>query len=839
MEIVDTNADGSRIFGRQRIEIPASEGPVVRTVELSCREHGFHRLSFRIDGRPVSTNALLPLSFQVIDTSRPLPLPQPGVSAAAPLIDIDCAAQPPDYSSGDGTQLRPLGDGQYRESGDVGWIAYQRIAEAERSRHREPSWFAYALRGVLPQRRYRVEVDYPDDAIRTFAVTWREPSPLTYSVATAVETGREYRLSNSVRTTAFQVWARAAGPRLIFMASHDGVRAACSRIRVYLAGATSTPATAARSDHRQFLNWYEEGENFTGLFGAPDADLPGMDVAIERWLQAAAETGIDTLMPTTVVYNFAMYPSRFNRAFSIPQRDPLRMLMLQAERHGMRVIPELHPRADELVYAQDGRQTLRNLAVSSDGKNNFMGPSGRNAPPYFNALDAGNEQWYIGMVRELAERFGDSPAFQGVSLRYMTWANPALNNLVSLDWGYDDDTIARYRAATGSGLPTGSPGDAGRFKARHDWLLAHERDRWIAWRCGKVTELFTRLRDAVRAARPDLRLYLHLFGPALQTGPAGPSAGDNAFLSRMKEAGLDLTALARLDGLVLVNSSLAYGRGEHDGIFFNATRDPLLDPVAMGAPPQGPPNQWFMPFSQYLEALPGIVPPEKLGLPASARESYMMSAASNPAGRQALERFALLLAETDTLALGDGGNNYTLGAPFVAEFAHEFTKLPQVPFEQVPGAVDPVTIRALSSNAAYMFYAVNRESYPVQVRIDLTGREPMDVELQPYELRVFTTAPAVRIVAVRTEVPEAERTRIAGRIEWTSRLVAGSIGARPSGGDAKILAEALEAARSALNRGQLWRAHTVFETSAVLVAFRRMGCFPPDMNMGLASTCGR
>jgi hypothetical protein len=836
LQISDMSADGSRTYGLYRIAIPAVDSPVTRTVELSCRDPGFHRLSFRIDGRIAAPNDLLPLSYQVIDTSRPLPEPVP--PETNPLIDIDCVAQPPDYTSADGTQLRPFVDGAYRESGDVGWIGYQRIPEAKRSSSREPSWFAYALRGVLPQQRYRVEIDYADDAIRTFAVTWREPSPLTYAVATAVESGREYRLSNTMRTIVFHAWARAAGPRLVFMPSHDGLRAACLRIRVYLAGATSASAVSAPAGNRQFLQWYEEGENFTGLFGAPDATLRGMDIAIARWLQAASETGVNTLMPTAVIYNFAMYPSRLNRAFSVPLRDTLRILMLQAERNGMRVIPELHPRADELVYARDGRQSLKNLALSSKGLNNFMGPSGRNAPPYFNALDAGNQQWYIDAVRELAERYRDSPALQGVSLRFMTWANPALNNLVNLDWGYDDDTIARFRAETGSNLPSGSPRDAGRFKFRHDWLHAHEKPAWIRWRCAKITLLFSRLRDTLRAVRPDLRLYLHLFGPAVQTGPAGPLAGESAFVSQMKEAGLDLVALSGLTGLVIVNSTFVYGRGEHDGLFFNATRDPLLDPVAMGAPPQGPTGQWFVPTSLYLEAIPGIVPPEKLGLPASARETHMMSAASNPTGRQVLERFALLLAGTDTPALGDGGNNYTLGSPFVAEFAREFTKLPQVPFEQVLDAVDPVAIRALKSANAFMFYAVNRESYAVRVRIDLAGAEPMDIQLQPYELRVFTARPAVGILAVHVEVPEVQRERIAGRIEWTSRLLAGSVGVLPSGGDAQTLAVAVSAARRALERGHLWRARTIFETSAVLVAFRRVGCFPPDMNMGIANAAG-
>lgn len=843
LEIVDSSADGNRIYNRYVVSIAASDAPVAGTVTLDCSQPGFHRLSYRANGRAVAAETLPPVSFQIIDTSPPAAV---ALAAGTPaLIDIDCAAQAPDYASSGGTQTRSVENLVYRESGDTGWLRYQRMDAAERARQPAPAWFAYALRRIIAQQRYRIEVDYPDDAIRTFAVSWREAAPMGYTVAVAVEAGREYPQSNALRTLAFHVWARASGPRLVLLPAHDGSRAACARIRVYLAG---PPASVAGADapaeppanRRQFLNWYEEGENFTGLFGTANRDLEEFNLAAERWLQEAAAAGVNTLMPTAVIYNFAMYPSRFNRAFSEPQRDTMRMLLLLAEKYRMRLIPELHPRADELSYPANDRRSHHNLAVSREGRNDFTDATGRrNVPPHFNALDPVNQQWYVGMVRELAQRYRDSPAFQGISLRYMSWANPALNNLTSLDWGYDDDTIARYRTETRSRLPTDRADDAGRFKVRHDWLLAHEKSAWMQWRCAQITLLFTRLRDALRAARPDLRLYVHVFGPAVQAGPDGPVAGRSEFLSLMREAGLDLTALARIDGLVIVNSTFSYGRGEQDGLFFNATRDALLDPAAMGAPPAGPAGQWFVATAQYLEALPEVLPPQKLGLPAPTAPQWMMSAASSPPGRQALERFALLLAGTDALALGDGGNNYTLGSPFVAEFAREFTKLPQVPFEQVPDAVDPVTIRALSSDTAYTFYAVNRESYAVRVRIDLAGMESMDVELQPYELRVFTVAPAARIVAVHTEVPEAERARIAGRIEWTTRLLAGSVGVQPSGGDAKTLADAVAAARSALDRGQLWRAHTVLETSAVLVAFRRVGCFPPDLDLGLRNACTR
>jgi hypothetical protein len=748
-------------------------------------------------------------------------------------VDIDCATRTPDYASPDGTRVRSLADTRYRESGDTGWIHYQRLAAAERARHPEPDWFAYVLRGVLPQQRYRVEVEYPDDAARTFAVAWRESAPLQYPVASAVETGREYRLSAAPQTLVFHVWARATGPRLTFLPAHDGDRAACLRIRVYLDDSFTAVPSDLSAGKRQFLNWYEEGEHFTSLFGPATDDARGFNVAVERWLRHASDSGVSTLMPTVSIYNFAMYPSRFNQSFSEPQRDTLRVLLLQAERFGMHLIPELHPRADELAYARNDQRYLGNLAVSREGTNNFMGPSGRNAPPHFNALDPGNQQWYVGMVQELVARYRDSPAFQGVSLRYMTWANAALDNLVDLDWGYDDATIGLYRTEAGSKVPVGTQADPARFQRRHDWLLANERAAWIQWRCAKLTQLLTRIRDTVRAARPDLQVYLHLFGPSAPTA--------EGFRSRLQEAGLDLEALARIEGLVIVNSTFTYGRLEQDGIFFNATRDPLLDPTAMGASSEGPGSHWFVPTSLYLEAIGDIVvPPQKLGFPA-ATKAVWMSAASNPPGRQALERFALLLAGTDSLALGDGGNNYTLGPPVVAEFAREFRKLPAVPFEQVPGAVDPVMIRSHASAAEFMFYAVNRENYPVHVRIGLNSGETHDLEMRAYELRVFSARPGMRISSVTIAIPQAERARIAGRIQWTQGLLAGSRSVSPSGGDAGVLALAVTAAQLALDRGHAWRAHAAFETSAALRAFRGIGCFPPDMRTEFASTstCGQ
>jgi hypothetical protein len=205
----------------------------------------------------------------------------------------------------------------------------------------------------------------------------------------------------------------------------------------------------------------------------------------------------------------------------------------------------------------------------------------------------------------------------------------------------------------------------------------------------------------------------------------------------------------------------------------------------------------------------------------------------------------VLLAETDALMLGDGGNNYTLGPAVVGEFAREFRKLPRLPFAEVQGAVDPVRVRSLLTADGSYFYAVNRESYPVRIELELqgagelrhgderlavrSGDPALQLELQPYELRVFVADPAVRVASVRTMAPRAEHDRVAQRIAWIERALAGSPATRPIGWEAQVLADTVAKAREALQRGWLWRARTAFETSTVLQVFRTLVCYPPDM----------
>jgi hypothetical protein len=858
--ISETEPFTSKSYGWHNLQIPASATPTRQRFALPCNEAGYRILWFADSRSSIPNERLRGFFYEVVDTGAAARLPS--IRPAGKVLEIDCAKQAPDYAGGGATRVVNASFGAYRESGETGLTRYQRAPQVARKVLPEPSWFAYKLEGLAAQQRYRIEVDYPDDALRTFAIAMREAKPLQYPVAIGVDTGGEYSLSSSTQTQSMVVWPRSGvPPRLTFVTAHDGQRAACTRVRVYRAEAPE-PVAADASGTRQFMLWYEEGANYASLFGPDEDGLRGQQVAAERWAEAVTAIGGSTLMPTVSVYSTVLYPSRYNVAFSQPNLDLLRRLLLVAEKYHLKVVPELHPRADELAFGHGiDAAAPANLAVSRDGKTNFVSSDGktRTFPPHYNALAPENQDWYVAMVGELADRYKDYPALEGISLRDMAWANPALNNLVDLDWGYDDATVTRFKKETGSAVSLGRADDPQRFATRHAWLTGPGRQAWIDWRCRNIADLIRRIRDRIRLARPDLKLYLNVFGE--QGVYTGSFSGEDSpsLVARLRESGIDPALLNAIDGVVLLNASYSYGRREADDAL-RGLRDMLLDPATLNALRKPGDGGRFLSSSQYLEATEVVVPPEQLGFAPDTKKTWM-SAVTNPAGRHALERYAVELAATDAITLGDGGNGYVFGPPVVREFMAYFRRLPARRFEDHPDAVDPVAVRSLSDSGGYYFYAVNRERYPVSVVMTLSkpgaivrladdqqvasdGRH-LHLDLRPYELLAFKAGPSLRIESVQTMSPIDERARVAGQITAVERLADLSplqtlLRRGPSEREHRLLRDAAREARQALDRGWLWRARTVLEHSALLAIYKRTGCNPPNLRAGdlQAGSCG-
>lgn len=813
------------------VTMPASKGLTAQQVPLYCRQDGAYSISFGdAAGRPISRRDIGEINYEVIDTTQS---PQHGGEIATTLIqEIDCAATPPDYSGGGETRVTHKPFGSYRESGDHGWNKYQQLNEHLRKFALEPSWFAYKLNVTAVQHPYLIEVDYPDDAARTFAVALRESDPLAYPVAGGIDSGGEFSLSSKMLTHTLIYWPRATDTRIVFMTAHTDMRAAASKIRVYRIDGDLPALQAPVNGGRYFANWYEEGANFLSMYGAPDDSIRGIRVATERWARAVAYMGGNVLFPTAVVYNFALYPSRYHKAFTTaPDNDVLRRMLLVSEKYGMKLLPELHPRADELAWPYAKSPDPKpNLLVSKDGK------TLNNLPPYYNPIYPANQDWYVNMIGELVDNYKDSPALLGVSLRLMQWQNPALNNFQSLDWGYDDYTVGLFQKETGIAVP-GALTDPTRYRKRYDWLMTHAKEQWISWRCEKIAQLYTRIRDRVRQARSDLKVF--------STGFDGYPAQFGA--SWLREAGIDPQMISQIDGVELINALHSYGR-RYESETTQGTRDNLLDPDVLSALNAPGRAGKFLSYARYFEATEVVLPPEKLGFQASTKKTWM-SAVINPAGVHFLERFAVELAETDATWLGDGGNAYTLGQPELREFLLEYRLLPSAPFAPRQDARDPVAVWELPRAMDYLFYAVNRERFPVTVQLRLNGsgqvyrlstgqkmvtqNNIIRLHLQPYQLVAFKASKGIRIAGVTTTVPAADLRRVISQVQWLETLNNDVQNGRGmpilSGQQRQRLKVAATQARTALDQGHVWRARMIIENHELLPIYINFGRYPPDL----------
>lgn len=847
-EIFVLDARTKEVLATHDLAFPKVAGRSELSFPVPCSVEGAHVLAFGSGGRPVP--ALGTFQYEVLDATPIGPADRPAAPASDGLLyEIDCAQQKPDYS-GVETRIVSQRFGRYREAPGSGWTNYQQARSKSTPVPSQPAWFAYTLDRLVPQQPYRIEIDYPDDRRRTFAIALRESAPLAYPVTIGITSGGEYSTSHSMATQAMTVWPRGKAPRLLFVTAHDGEAAACGRIRVREAGAPKPPLVETVAGRRRIVHWYEEGINFQSLFSPPASDPRADDLTATRWMETAREFGVNFLIPTAAVYGGALYPSRREITDIQPQRDDLRRLLIKAEKYQIRVAPEIHPRADQLGWGFGTTGDVPdNLLVSREGKTNFYSSDGRtrNLPPHFDLLDSRVQSWYVDLVGEIADRYRDSPALDGISLRYMQWSNGAFNNMVSLEWGYGDRTIALFSRETGVSVPVGKQGDPDRFAQRFQWLTTTARDPWIKWRCRKVAQLVSKVRDRVRAARPDLKLYLHVFDTDVNA-PDLPSntRGEGVRLVRMRAAGIDPDLLRAIEGVILIDSSYAYGRHKPDNAFLG-NHDHLLDPVSLSAL-RGKSAGRFIFGMQYVEANEKVVPPERLGFDAATKATWM-STPANPAGRHALERFAVPLADADALMLGDGGNAYTFGPPVVKEFLREFAQLPDRPFVELKSVADPVMIRILQGEDGMQFYAVNRERYAVTttIRSDrpanwtrqssgelLSGNSAtLKLDLKPYELLVGRVGPGAAIVSATSEVPATAKSLVTNRITWIKRFA--ETRQAIAGLDRTVLDWSIGTAETALAAGHLWRARTVLENNCLLNLFRRFDCFPPGLSVDAAS----
>ena len=480
--------------------------------------------------------------------------------------------------------------------------------------------------------------------------------------------------------------------------------------------------------------------------------------------------------------------------------------------------------------------------------------------PMFNPLHPKVQEAIVGFVREIAERYGQHPSFKGVSINL--WHSTFLW-FGSLRSGYDDFSVGLFERETGITVPVDATAPD-RFSRRYDFLTRVCRPAWIAWRCAKIRGLVCRLRDALVAVRPDLKLTLTIWNemtiPAL-LGPIGAShqlhaRSDNAELYR--EAGLDLGLFRDEPGLCI---DLQLEPARDRGLWgTEGDRTPLekatmyrdfdfLDATTSDAMRHLPRPGAFI-FNSWVEAWgehkwfpcdpDDPRPQEILAAYHSADgpdsgvfrmnsiypedgfwwDSQLRITPAFPAGVHFLEHYAHAVAEFDACRITRGGLFLdTAHTEQLQRFARAFRALPAVRFETVGTSIDPVAARTAVVDGQRYLYLVNREFYPVEVRLDLSPDDAVvrdlvtgqpaafTLVLAPYELRSLMLEASAEVAGYVARIPDEMAAQLrdaaAEVIDCVSRAQAAGVDVPGSEALAREMASALTEGRFAWLRRAL------------------------------------
>lgn len=849
-----------------RREIPAGEGVHEETLAIPTdREGVFDIAATEGGGKAVDRT----IQYLVVDTKqRPT---APAQMAKELVATIDCAAQEPDYASAGSTRVVQAPFGAYRESG----------AKGRWEDHENADWFAYTLPLPSVQDLYLAEVDYPDDDQRTFLVSLVEEAINPYAPTLGVTSGGEFTRSGRLQTHQFYFYPRQKNPRLFLQSWYRGQRAAAARIRVYRVTSLPPVLPGVSRSGRRFGFYQEECLRFTSYFGAmPEGNTwANIARAADRLGKWAGHVGVNLWHPTIAVYQSMMWPGK-----SIPgygpadtdgwgvvgphtlkeplQKDLVRLMLLTSEKYGLDFIGELHMPANWVLmreldqrfggkgtYEDDGPQKPW-LIVARDGKT-------RNG--HFNPLYPGVQEWVASVIRELAERYKDSPAFKGVALRLMGWQFSAWQALPSIHWGYEDYTVALFEKETGVQVPVAAD-DPQRFARRYEWLMANVYERWVEWRCARIHAYHKRLAAVLAEARPDLALHVEAYGPTYDLtfcrDLTPEEYEEKGWGGLIRESGIDPARYRNEPDLVL-NETRSYPPAIRQPEPLQAALDRALfhDPavIEQAARTAGKGTVGAIHFdAQSMEG--EMVRADQLGLPTKMplrnKETAHGAGVLNPAGRHFLSRYADGMADGNLTYVHDGSHGYPQGQPqYLREFMAEYHALPAVGMTRLQGTGDPVALWSGQQGNTPCFYLVNRASYPVTaevafekrpalkrlssgqaVALDAAGR--LRVTLQPYQLLAFGGGEPVRLAA--TAPPEVKR-QLEAQVAFAARLLAGQGAAAGitlvpfSVVDQQRAERKLSEAKSACAAGRFVSARRALMHTHLVRVYEAFGAYPPDL----------
>jgi len=860
-----TNVESGEVVHTLPEQIPAGQGTYTQTLDIPTDLEGV----FDLKATDAQGNAVDRITqYLVVDTHH---RPTPGTEVTKELVaTIDPSKQAPDYVSAGGVRMVHAAFGDYLESGPKGRTEDQDNAD----------WFAYILHLPSKEELYEAEIQYPDDDLRTYNIILAETAANPYPPTLGVRSGGEFTLSNQMQTQEFYFYPRQNDPRLLFYNWFRGQRAAAGIIRVYRVTGNLPVLAPPQPGQREYGFYQEEPLRFTTNFGGEPVGNTWANInrSADRLCQWANYLGANLWHPTIAVYQSDLWPSHLLPGWAPAdtdgygvigpysdkeqfRKDVVRLMLLNCEKYGLGFVGELHMDVNGVLgrhldtlfggtgTTDDDSPAKPWLSVDRTGQFNSL---------HYNALYPGVEDWVASVIQELATRYSDSPAFQGVSLRFMGWQFSGWQTLSSINWGYEDWTLAQFQKDTGIQVPVAND-DPQRFSKRYDWLMANAYKPWVDWRCQRIFAYHQRLAAILTKARPDLKLHLDLYGPTYDLKYASNISPQDweqkGWTGLIRESGID-PALYRQDPTIVLNEDRAYpsAGGTMDPFVVAQAReeDHSAVPLEGVSKPAGDGTVSFLHFdanSYEGEVMPG----EWLGLGKqmlNGRDKVAPAGVINPAGVHFLARFAAALADANVIYIHDGSHGYSQQQPqYLRDWLAQYRALPPIGMTRLPGGGDPVALWSGKQGGRTVFYVVNRAPYPVAITVHFAAQPDLrrlapaqtvpvtgpawSLSLEPYQLLALSSnLPPQDLTAT---VPADVKSLLDKQIAFTEELLRGEGAAAGialipySPMDQRAAEAQLAVAKADLAAGRYVTARLDLMQYHLIKVYEAFGAYPPDL----------
>ena len=659
--------------------------------------------------------------------------------------------------------------------GELGGVKYLELDPRSRRGR-----MAYRFRLDASVPLYVFEIDYPDDRKRTTDVIVQRAKALhdDYTLNTGYATGDEYPVTGQIKTLRCLYWTSFPDVALVLMTARQDAPAAVAAVRVYrvrdgrLPEAEVNEPPQAADDWPRMAGMYWEdpaiGYDF-GTLESKGGTPEDTEKVIDRTIALMKFTG----------QNFFAYPgSWYEGLIGAPDTDYmprphapdfLSAWYVKFDRAGMYFMPTLNvhdmPLASGVVTwdsARDGSLHRTPVTILSNGLPPGNGTHG--TPPAFCFYHPDVQDNIRRQIRALVDQGVAHKSFKGVALHltlhpFLHWGDDSA--------GYNDYCIDGFSRDTGVTVPV-DRADPMRGKAYFEWLKAHAWDKWIQWRCDKVTEFYAGVAAEMRARRSDLKIWFNSSGAMNWWGLAfrHPKWGTPEWVEYQARAmGLDPAGItARIPNAIVgqcfvpadyrwrygdkpQNKDASYQRDvdSTQGLWWSlgASSWPFVHQHdryfedAIGAKAKGDDRlsgDWF-------DEIPWRV------------------SVINPSGANALRAFAAPLRYGDVLGITKGG--FLIGTygieDVITPWLQAFRALPPVKMTDVPSPGENIVMRRADWRGRTYFYLVNVSEKPAEAvvsfpagAVDLVsgwrpsggGAAKVRVALGPWELRSFAAQAA-------------------------------------------------------------------------------------------------